>query len=55
MEKEKKKTVKNTYHNFPKPKMTSSEYLIFSTTITKPKDSSFTVVCDIEKEQIFTF
>lgn len=29
MKKRKKKTVKNAYHNFQEPKMTSSEYLIF--------------------------
>ena len=49
------KMMKNAYHYFPEPTLTSLNYFFSPTSSPKPKGSSFTVINDKEKQQILTF
>ena len=48
------KKVKNAHHNFPEPKGASLNCVSCPTNSPKPKESSFSVINDKEKQRILT-
>lgn len=39
-------------HDFPEPKVTSSDYFFYTSNSSKPKDTQFTLIYGKEKQQI---